>query len=138
MTLYFKALTIVSTLCLTIPMRITRAESLEAAEAENARSINGGALPGGGQEQRDGGDRTGAQQRRSAFLQFVRRGESGLAPEQRALVQNTAGEILVPEDLEAEIIRSLPDLTVIRSLASQRTITTNRVRRRHDRRTAAA
>lgn len=111
--------------------RITRAEALEAAEADQARSLNNPELPGGQQRQAGagpGGD--DAQQRRSAFMQFVRRGRAGMAPEQRALVENTAGEILVPEDLEAEILRSLPDLTVIRALASHRPISTNRVRRR--------
>ncbi|MFC3238204.1 phage major capsid protein, partial [Streptomyces nitrosporeus] len=53
-----------------------------------------------------------------------------MAPEQRALVENTAGEILVPEDLETEINRALPELTIMRGIASQRSITTNRVRRR--------
>lgn len=114
--------------------RIARAEALEAVEAEQARSMNGPELPGGQQHQRGagtpGGGEDQAQQRRSAFMQFVRSGTGGLAPEQRALVQNTAGEILVPEDLESEILRSLPDLTVIRGLASQRGVGTNRIRRR--------
>lgn len=113
--------------------RITRAEALEAVEAEQARSLTNPEMPGGQQHQRGAGTQGGgddAQQRRSAFMQFVRSGSAGLAPEQRALVQNTAGEILVPEDLEAEILRSLPDLTVIRGLASQRGVGTNRIRRR--------
>ncbi|MGI5443386.1 phage major capsid protein [Streptomyces shenzhenensis] len=71
-----------------------------------------------------------AQERRSAFFQALRRGLPRLTPEQRALVENTAGEILVPEDLETEIMRALPGITIVRSMASQRSITTNRVRRR--------
>jgi len=114
--------------------RITRQENVEAAEAENARSLNDSGLPGGRQQERGTGGRGNAEEqaaeRRSAFMAFVRRGRSDLSPEQRALVQNTAGEILVPEDLEAEIVRSLPDLTVIRQLASSRPTSSNRVRRR--------
>lgn len=114
--------------------RITRQENLETLEADNARSLNGSGLPGGRQEERGAGGRGTAEEqaaeRRSAFMQFVRGGRVAMSSEQRALVQNTAGEILVPEDLEAEIIRSLPDLTVIRQLASSRPTSSNRVRRR--------
>jgi HK97 family phage major capsid protein len=76
-----------------------------------------------------GSDETRAQERRGAFFEALRRG-SRQAPERRALVENAAGELLVPEDLETEINRSLPELTIVRSLASQRTVTSNRVRRR--------
>lgn len=112
--------------------RIERQESMEAREAEQARSIGGGSGTG---EQRGRGGAEGdreerTRQRRAAFANFIRRGIGGLAPEQRALVENSAGEILVPEDLETEILRALPAITVIRGLASQRSIETNRVRRR--------
>lgn len=105
--------------------RITRAEALEQREAELARPL-------GGSQQRDvdGQGQDAGQQRRAAFFQALRRGINNLAPEQRALVENTAGEILVPEDLETEIYRDLPGLTVVRSMVSQRTTTSNRVRRR--------
>lgn len=109
--------------------RIGRQEALEAREAEQAQSLRnrGGNRP----DQGDTGDaEQRSQQRRAAFAQFIRRGANGMAPEQRALVENAAGEILVPEDLETEILRDIPALTVMRSLASTRTITTNRVRRR--------
>jgi len=80
-----------------------------------------------------GGDGTTGQlsERRKAFLQFLRKGLSGLAPEERkALVENSTGEILVPEELEAEIYRTLPKVTIIRGLVTVRTITTDRIRRR--------
>ncbi|ADU50164.1 phage major capsid protein, HK97 family [Thermaerobacter marianensis DSM 12885] len=48
----------------------------------------------------------------------------------KALVEDAAGEILVPEEVEAEIYRRLPKLTVIRPLATVRTTGSNRVRRR--------
>ncbi|MER7076628.1 phage major capsid protein, HK97 family [Saccharopolyspora kobensis] len=106
--------------------RIDRAEALEQREAEQARPLHGDrAAP-----RPDDGQGDQSQQRRAAFLQFVRRGRGEMAPEQRALVENAAGEILVPEDLETEIYRSLPELTVMRGLASTRPTTSNRVRRR--------
>lgn len=107
--------------------RIERQEAQEQRDADNARSL----------ERHDDAQRGGTESeetrkanQRSAFLRFIRGGVQALAPEQRALVENTAGEILVPEDLEAEIIRSTPALTAIRPLASQRTLTSDRVRRR--------
>ena len=109
--------------------RIERQEAQEAREAAQARSVggnDGGGTPPG--TPLEGEERT--RQRRAAFWQFVRRGTAAMAPEQRALVQDDAGMILVPEELEAEIIRSVPELTVIRGLVSNRTISTNRVRRR--------
>lgn len=109
--------------------RAARQETVERADAEGARSINNGGLPGGGAPA-GGGQGDQPAQRRAAFYAFIRRGQSGLTPETRALVENPAGEILVPEDLETEIIRALPALTVIRGISSQRSVTSNRVRRR--------
>jgi HK97 family phage major capsid protein len=108
--------------------RIERLEAEEQRAAQMAEPIRRGA----GRPD-DGGRGTEAQrgqERRSAFFQALRRGLPRMAPEQRALVENAAGEILVPEDLETEIMRSLPELTIVRSMASQRSVTTNRVRRR--------
>lgn len=108
--------------------RIGRAEALEQREAEQARSIGSGGNRHDGGDQ--GSDEERSAQRRSAFAGFIRRGAAGLAPEQRALVENAAGEILVPEELESEIYRELPALTVMRELATVRPISTNRIRRR--------
>jgi HK97 family phage major capsid protein len=108
--------------------RIERIEAEEQRAAQMAEPIRRGAnRPNDGGR---GGDEQRAQERRSAFFQALRRGLPRLAPEQRALVENTAGEILVPEDLEVEIARALPELTIMRGIASQRSITSNRVRRR--------
>ncbi|UBH06471.1 phage capsid protein [Leucobacter sp. Psy1] len=103
--------------------RINRLEGEERRNAELGQAIDGSAQRAGGS-----GDEQRSQERRSAFMQFVRGG--ALAPEQRALVQNAAGEILVPEDLEQEIIREVPRISAIRPLAGQRPTTSNRVRRR--------
>lgn len=108
--------------------RIERQEAEEQRAAQMAEPIQRGR-----NRPDDGGRGTNearAQERRSAFFQALRRGLPRMAPEQRALVENTAGEILVPEDLETEINRALPDLTIMRGIASQRSVTTNRVRRR--------
>lgn len=105
--------------------RIERQEVLERRDAEAAASIHDSQK--GGQ---DGDEQQRAQARKSAFLRFIRAGSQSLAPEQRALIENTAGEILVPEDLEADIIRSVPKISAIRPLASQRSLTSDRVRRR--------
>lgn len=105
--------------------RIERQEAQERRNAEQGQTIGGGGdeLAGTGTE----AERRSAA-KRSAFLRFVRGGH--MAPEQRALVENAAGEILVPEDLEAEIIREVPKISGIRPIAGQRNTGSNRVRRR--------
>ena len=115
--------------------RIERQEALEAREAEEARSIDntrgGGAPPPDDTRGRGGDDpEERTRQTRAAFARFIRQGRGGLAPEQRALVEDNNGEILVPEVLEAEILRALPGITVMRDIASTRTIGRDRVRRR--------
>ncbi|MDQ3275174.1 MAG: phage major capsid protein [Actinomycetota bacterium] len=66
---------------------------------------------------------------RAAFFNFVR--GNGIAPEFRAaLVEDTTGEILVPEDVEAGIRLVRGKLNVMRELSTVRTTTSNRIRRR--------
>ncbi|MFC8442671.1 phage major capsid protein [Streptomyces griseoincarnatus] len=108
--------------------RIERLEAEEERAAHMAEPIRRGAQRPNDDTRTTEEQR--AQERRSAFFQALRRGLPRMAPEQRALVENTAGEILVPEDLETEISRALPELTIMRGIASQRSITSNRVRRR--------
>mgnify|MGYP001942190772 CR=1 FL=1 len=103
--------------------RIERQEAQEAREADQARSLGDTSNPGNSEPDR-------RSQVRRAFVQALRMGPARMAPEQRALVQDEAGMIIVPEELESEILRSLPGLTVIRPLANTRPIGTNRVRRR--------
>lgn len=68
---------------------------------------------------------------KQAFFKYLRNGKAGLAPEERkALVENQNGQILVPEELEAELYRQLPTLTVIRQLATVKQVRSDRVRRR--------
>ncbi|WP_434642748.1 phage major capsid protein [Thermoanaerobacterium thermosaccharolyticum] len=70
-------------------------------------------------------------ERKSAFFKFMREGKSVLTPEeQKALVSDATGQILIPEELESEIYRELPKLTIIRSLATVRQTRSDRIRRR--------
>jgi len=80
---------------------------------------------------------------RKAFFDHVR-SYSGNAPrplelnekaqryitERKALVSDTTGQILIPEELESEIYRELPKINIIRKYATIRPITRDRIRRR--------
>jgi HK97 family phage major capsid protein len=80
----------------------------------------------------DGGKDAGQpSEKKAAFFKFMREGKAALTPEEaKALVSDATGQILIPEELEAEIYRELPKLTIIRSLATVRQIRTDRIRRR--------
>jgi HK97 family phage major capsid protein len=71
---------------------------------------------------------------KSNFFNYMRKGLWGLkAVPSDALVETASnvspfGEILVPEELEKEIMRALPPLTIMRNLASVRTIASDRLR----------
>ena len=69
-------------------------------------------------------------EQKGAFFKYMRHGLAALSKEEKALVSDDTGQILIPEELESEIYRELPKLTVMRGLATVRTITTNRIRRR--------
>jgi len=67
--------------------------------------------------------------RTAAFFKFVRHGDTGLTPEERkALVEDTTGQILITPELETEIERTLPKITVIRPLATVRSIGKDRLK----------
>jgi len=63
---------------------------------------------------------------KKAFFNFIRHG----VIETKALVEDTTGQILVPEDLQAEIMRTLPKLTIMRNLATVRQTNRDRLRYR--------
>jgi len=77
---------------------------------------------------------------KSAFMKWVRGGSremgaddiktlrNALPPERKALVENTAGLYLVPEDLEAEIIRAIPQINTIRNYCRVRPTSRDKVR----------
>lgn len=76
--------------------------------------------------------------RKAAFLKFIRTGDDGdlrtlaaSSPENRkALVENETGQYLITEEIDAEIVRELPKITVIRGLATVRTIGKDRIKMR--------
>lgn len=73
----------------------------------------------------------GPSDKKAAFFRFMREGKGALSPEEKkALVSDETGQILIPEELEAEIYRELPQISVMRGLATVRTTNSNRVRRR--------
>jgi len=79
----------------------------------------------------------GAAEYKAAFFNFMRTGHLTLddkaeqyIKERKALVSDTSGQILIPEELESEIYRELPKINIIRSLATIRTIKRDRIRRR--------
>jgi HK97 family phage major capsid protein len=65
-------------------------------------------------------------EKKELFFDYLR----GKNIEVKALVEDTTGEILVPEDLYAEIIRTLPKINVIRRYATAVTVKGNRLRYR--------
>ncbi len=81
--------------------------------------------------------KVGQNEYKAAFFNFMRTGRLVLddpaakyIEERKALVSDATGQILIPEELEAEIYRALPQINIMRTLASQRTITRDRIRRR--------
>ena len=70
-------------------------------------------------------------EKRSAFLKYVRQGRRAMTDqEQRALVEDSTGEILVPEYLDKEITAALAKITIMRGLATIFPTSSDRVRRR--------
>jgi len=110
--------------------RIERAEAEEERSLEESRSLGRGDDDGRADRGREQSPEERQQAQRAAFAQFLRRGQAGMNPEQRALVEDAVGEIIVPELLETEIVRELPKLSIMRALVDVRPINTNRVRRR--------
>lgn len=79
----------------------------------------------------DGKDAGQPSEKKAAFFKFMREGKAALTPEEvKALVSDATGQILIPEELEAEIYRELPKITIIRSLATVRQTRSDRIRRR--------
>ncbi|WP_338749798.1 phage major capsid protein [Bacillus sp. FJAT-52991] len=97
---------------------------LDAIETKDNR----GYTPG--QDGKKGTPDEQAMEKKTAFFTFLREGKAGLTKEQKSLVEDATGEIIVPEDLDTTIYRELPKLVVMRQLAATRNTTSNRVRRR--------
>lgn len=69
------------------------------------------------------------QQKKDIFFKFMKQGLGELSREEKALVQDATGDILVPADIDKEIQRALPQLNILRQLASVRGTKSDRVRR---------
>jgi len=70
-----------------------------------------------------------AKARSAAFFKYVRHGEGVLPPDERkALVEDSTGQYLITPELDAEIERTLPKITVIRPLATVRPIGKDRLK----------
>lgn len=80
----------------------------------------------------------GAVEYKAAFFNYLRDGGSIILDdkaqkfdmERKALVSDTTGQILIPEELESEIYRELPKLTILRGLCTVRPIQREKIRRR--------
>jgi HK97 family phage major capsid protein len=103
--------------------------ALKTAVARPAQEV-----PPGSEHKDDG---SGKAEYRKAFYNGLRGKEFNFegkaaqyAKERKALVADATGQILIPEELESEVIRALPALNVMRSLCTTRQTTSNRVRRR--------
>lgn len=82
-----------------------------------------------GFEGKEGGITPEQKQKNDIFFKFMRKGMGELTREEKALVQDATGDILVPADLDKEIYRALPQLNVLRQLASVRGTKSDRIRR---------
>lgn len=81
------------------------------------------------------GAQTEEQKRQSeAFYQFMRKGRAGLSTEQvqeiKALVADDEGHILIPEELDKEIIRLMPETAIFRNLVNTRPTSASKIRKR--------
>jgi HK97 family phage major capsid protein len=70
-----------------------------------------------------------AAEKKEVFFKFMRDGVGSLSREEKALVQDASGDILVPYDLDDLIYRALPQLNVLRGQANVRTTNSDRIRR---------
>ena len=67
----------------------------------------------------------------AAFRKWCREGKEGLTPDERKnLVEDATGELIVMFDLDPELYRVMPQLNVVRGLATNRTTTSDRLRAR--------
>ena len=68
---------------------------------------------------------------KDAFYKYIRHGDTALNPDERKeLVEDSTGQYLIEPELDAEIVRELPKITVIRGLATVRTIGKDRLKMR--------
>jgi len=94
----------------------TGAQSMTQEEADRQKAYNGAFFKWA---------RGGTREMSADDLKTLRNAHT---PERKALVENTAGLYLVPEDMEAEIMRAVPQINTLRGLCRVRTTTRERVK----------
>lgn len=68
---------------------------------------------------------------RKAFWSWIKKGRANMEPDERkALVEDSTGGVMVPEDLDTEVTTALPQLTPIAALCMQRPTSRDKIRRR--------
>ena len=77
----------------------------------------------------DGGKTPEQKAQKDAFYKWARGGDEVLSGEERkALVQDATGQYLIEPELDAEIERLLPKITIVRGLSTVRTIGKDRIK----------
>ncbi len=67
--------------------------------------------------------------RKDSFYKYVRHGITALTPdEQKALVEDTTGLYLVEPELDADIVRTLPTITIMRNICTVRSVGSERIK----------
>jgi HK97 family phage major capsid protein len=85
-------------------------------------------LPGGRSSEKVSDE---ALAQKSAFYKWIRGGNQVLTPEEKkSLVEDATGQYLIEPELDSEIERALPTITIVRGLASVRTIGKDRIKMR--------
>jgi len=90
-----------------------------------ATKVERQAVPGAGEAKVESEE---TKARKAAFYKFIRDGRAALEPQERkALVEDTTGLYLVPEELEAEIVRAIPQINTLRNYCRVRGTTRDKV-----------
>jgi HK97 family phage major capsid protein len=63
-----------------------------------------------------------------AFCKAIREGKVALSKEEKQLVEDATGQLIVPWDMDSEIYRAIGKLTVVRGISAIRNTTRDRVR----------
>jgi len=103
-------------------------DALKAQIDETEVKLQRRDLPGGNA---DPAPSTEDKARKDAFYKFIREGAQALDPtEKKALVEDTTGLYLVEPELDMEIVRTIPTITIMRNLCTVRTIGSESIKMR--------
>ena len=117
-----------------------KAQTAEKAMKERLDTVETKMKRPGQTDQDEKSESPGAKEYKKSFYNYLRSGPGGqleltdlgakYVAERKALVSDTTGQILITEEVESEIYRALPNINIIRGLATIRTTTSDRIRRR--------